>query len=345
MQPTTQSLPPEAIVAQMAMAGWISSAISEIARRNIPDMLKARGASSAADLAPELEVNPAALERVLRACASVGLFVEDASGKFGLTPLSEVLTSDSPVSVKAVSREMGGMWLKMMGYLGDSVRTGEPQPQQYCGMDSFWDYLNAHPRDLAAFGEAMQSNSLNSLRGVLAHCDFTGVRKVVDIAGGFGHLAAALLEKYPALRAAVLDLPDLIPIAEKSLTLSEQVASRLQYVGGDMFQSVPAGDCHIMKHIIHDWDDEHCHTLLTNCHQSLEPNGRLICVDAVLPPMGDTSGTAAKFLDLLMMTAIRGKERTLQQWEELYGSTGFRMIRVTKLQDNFGTSIVEGVRV
>jgi len=112
-----------------------------------------------------------------------------------------------------------------------------------------------------------------------------------------------------------------------------------------MFTSVPAGDCHILKHIIHDWDDEHCHTLLTNCHRSLEPNGRLICVDSVIPPIGDTSGTAAKFLDLLMMVFIRGKERTSAEWERLYASTGFRVTSVTRLQDNFGTSIVEGVRV
>jgi len=106
--PTAQPLPPQAVVAQMAMGGWISAAISEIARRNIPDQLKTGGPSRAADLAPELGVNVGALERLLRACASVGLFSEDADGRFGLTPLSEVLTSDSTVSVKAVAREMGG---------------------------------------------------------------------------------------------------------------------------------------------------------------------------------------------------------------------------------------------
>ena len=73
-------------------------------------------------------------------------------------------------------------------------------------------------------------------------------------------------------------------------------------------------------------------------------NGRVSCVDSVLPPFGDASGTAAKFLDLLMMAGIRGKERTRQQWEALYGDAGFRVARVTPLQENFGTSIVEGVK-
>ena len=76
----------------------------------------------------------------------------------------------------------------------------------------------------------------------------------------------------------------------------------------------------------------------------MEGNGRLICVDSVLPPMGDTGATPAKFLDVHMMLVIRGKERTRKQWEELYAAAGFRITRVIPLRDNFGTSIVEGVK-
>jgi ubiquinone/menaquinone biosynthesis C-methylase UbiE len=291
-------------------------------------------------------VNAGALQRVMRACASVGVFTEDADGKFGLTPLSEVLTTDSPVSVKAMAREAGGWWLKGFGPLGDVVRTGEPQAKQVCGMDSWWEFLNANPKELEAFGESMQSNSLASLRGVLEHGDFTGVKKLVDIGGGFGHLTIALLEKYRDLQGVVLDVPDLIPVAKKSLPVKDpQVAARLEYVGGDMFTSVPRADAYIMKHIIHDWDDERAHKLLTTCHKNLEPNGRLICVDAVLPPLGDTGAAPAKFMNILMLAMIRGKERTRKEWEALYSAAGFRVSRVTQLQDNVGTSIVEGVRV
>jgi hypothetical protein len=83
-------------------------------------------------------------------------------------------------------------------------------------------------------------------------------------------------------------------------------------VGQNIFDCVPPADAYIMKHVIHDWDDEHCLQLLRNCHRSMEGAGRIICVDAVLPPMGDVSGTSAKFLDLLMMGVARGKERTLR---------------------------------
>ena len=341
-----QALPPQAIIMQMVMGGWIARAISDISRLNIPDVLKKQGPRSAAELVTGgIEADTGALERVMRACASVGVFTEDPQGKFGSTPLSDVLTADSPASVKVIAQEVGGLWLKLWTVLADGIRTGKPQSRQIVGME-WWDYLNANPKELETFGEAMKSNSLNSMRGVLEKCDFTAARRVVDVGGGFGHLVVALLEKYPSLHGVLLDVPSLIPVAKKSFPVSDpKVASRLEYVGGDMFESVPRADAYILKHIIHDWDDEHSLRLLRNCHDSMESSGRLVCVDTVVPPMGNTGATPAKLLDILMLLAIGGKERTRQQWEDLYRSTGFRITTVTPLHDNFGTSIIEGVKL
>jgi hypothetical protein len=339
-----QHVPPQAIIMQMAMGGWVARTIAEIIRLEIPDVLKRNGPMTAAALVAEgVEVNAGALERVMRACTSLGLFTEDSQGRFGITELAEVLTSDSPASVKLLAREMGSTWTDILPHLGAVIRTGEPQAHKLYGM-GWWDYLKANPKEMETFGETMKANSVNSLRGVLQHCDFSGVRKVVDVGGGFGHLVAALLEKWPHLNGVLLDVPDLIPVAQRSLPLPDAVASRLQYVGADMFSAVPRADAYVLKHIVHDWDDEHCHQLLSNCFNSMDGAGRLLCVDSVLPPLGDTSATPAKFLDLMMMALIRGKERTLQQWEDLYKSAGFRVTNVIPLHDNFGTSIVEGAK-
>jgi 2-polyprenyl-3-methyl-5-hydroxy-6-metoxy-1,4-benzoquinol methylase len=221
---------------------------------------------------------------------------------------------------------------------------GKPQARKVFGLE-WWDYLNANPKELEAFGEAMKSTSQNSLRGVLENCDFTQAGQIADIGGGFGHLAIALLEKYPELRAIVMDVPDLIPIAQKQAPLNDSaVANRLEYVAGDMFESVPRADVYIMKHIIHDWDDEKCIRLLRNCRQSMRANGRVICIDTVLPPMGSTGGTAAKLLDILMLLLVTGRERTEVQWNDLYNAAGLEIRRITPIRDNVGTSIVEGVK-
>ena len=339
------AMPPQAVIMQMVMGGWIARVISEVSRLDIPDALKQRGPQSAAELISSgIDANALALERVLRTCASFGLFTESAAGKFGPTELSDVLTTAAPGSVKVIAEEVGGTWLRHFGPLAEGIRTGEPVARQAFGME-WWDYLNANPEDLERFGESMKSNSLNSLRGVLEKCDFGDVRKVVDVAGGFGHMVVALLEKYPELQGVLLDIPELIPVAKQKNPVSDPgVAARLEYVGADMFDGVPTGDVYILKHIVHDWDDERCIQILKNCHQSMKGQGRLICIDSVLPPMGDMSGTSAKLLDLLMMLAIRGKERTREQWEQLYDAAGFRVTSIIPLHDNFGTSIVEGVK-
>jgi O-methyltransferase domain/Dimerisation domain len=341
-----QSLPPQAVVMQMAMGAWVTKVISEATRMGIPDLVKQHGSLGAAEMvaAHGIVAAPGALERLLRACASVGVFTEDTAGNFGPTELSEVLTSDSPVSVKKLVEAIGGPWYKGWTELFEAVRTGKPQIRKVFGME-FWDYLNANPKELEDFGEAMKSNSLNSLRGVLEHCDFKGVGKVADIGGGFGHLAIALLEKYPTLQAVVMDVPELIPVARERAAVNDAtVANRLEYVGGDMFESVPPADVYIMKHIIHDWEDEKCIRLLENCQRRMQGDGRVICVDAVLPPMGDTAGMHAKLLDITMLTFITGRERTEAQWNDVYRAAGFEIRSITPIHDNFGTSIVEGVK-
>ena len=343
---TEEAPPPQAVVIQMVMGAWVSKALSEVTRLDVPDLLKEHGPQTALQLTEQHGVNavPDFLERLLRACAGVGVFTEDAEGRFGPTPLSDVLTIDSPVSAKKLTEMFGASWARVWNGFGDAVRTGLPQVKAQLGME-YWDYCNANPQEMEDFGEAMKSNSARSLQGVLEKCDFSGARKVVDVGGGFGHLAAALLEKYPHLRAVVMDVPALIPIARKRLKPAPDVAARLEYVGGDMFESVPPGDVYIMKHIIHDWDDACCIRLLRHCRNNLDGDGRVISVDAVLPPMGETAGAPAKFLDLNMIVFMPGKERTRKQWEELYTAAGMKIISATPIADNFGTSIIEGVKV
>jgi len=341
-----QSPPPQAVVMQMVMGAWVTKVISEATRMGVPDVVQKHGPMRASEMVDigGVSAAPDALERLLRACASVGVFTEDATGRFGPTPLSEVLTSNSPGSVKKLVEAIGGPWYRAWTELLEAVRTGKPQVRKVFGME-WWDYLNANPKELEDFAEAMKANSQNSLRGVLEHCEFTGVGRVADIGGGYGHLAVALLEKYPDLRATVMDVPELIPVAQERFPVSDPaVAGRLEYVGGDMFESVPPADAYIMKHIIHDWDDARNIRLLENCRQSMLGDGRMICVDAVLPPMGNADGTPAKLLDILMLVFIPGKERTRDQWAHLYRSAGFEIRSITPIHDNFGTSIVEGVK-
>jgi len=331
----------------MVMGAWVSQTISAITRLDIPDLLHQHGSRTAAQLTQDhgVDAEPEFLERALRACASLGIFTEEDAGRFGATALSEPLTSGSLVSVKKITEIMGASWWKVWTGLADGLRTGESQAKAQLGME-YWDYCKANPKEMEDFGEAMKSNSNASMQGVLEHCNLSGVSKVVDIGGGFGHLAVELLRKYEGLNAQVLDMPELVPIAKERLRDEDPtVVSRLEFVGGDMFEDVPAANVYVMKHIIHDWNDAQCTQLLQNCHERMEGDGSVISVDAVLPPIGNVGGTPAKLMDVNMLVFIPGKERTLEQWEALYESAGFKITSTTPLHDNFGTSIVEGKKL
>jgi SAM-dependent methyltransferase len=332
--------PPQAIVMQMAMGAWVSQTIAAVTRLDIPDLLEKHGPLTAHQLTGEhgIDARPDFLERALRACASAGVFTETADGRFGPTPLSAVLTLDSPTSVKRFVELIGGRWWTPFGGLLETLRTGEPQSTAPRASSE-----GTVATRTEKFAQAMKSR-VESTRGVLAHHDFSRARSVVDVGGGLGHLALALVERYPHLRATVLDLPEVIAAAQRHAANEDPaVLARLSFEAGDMFVDVPPGDLYLLKAIIHDWDDERGVRVLRNCRARLARDGRILCVDNVLPPMGDTTCSGTKLLDMLMMVSLPGKERTEAEWRALYAAAGLRVATITLVNPRSGESIIEGV--
>lgn len=344
MPEPTNAPRPQDLVMQMVIGGWVAKTISEVTCLDIPDHLKKHGPLTARQLVDRklVKANPGALHRALRACAAAGIFSESKDGRYGPTPMSDALTADSPVSVKKLTEIMGQSFYETWGGFGAAIRTGRPQAKAQLGLE-YWDYLKANPNEMKLFGEAMQANSNASLIGVLDLYDFSPYSSVADVGGGFGHLALALLARYGSLRAVVMDLPELEKLVKKNLPKDRSITDRFAFVGGDMFKAAPKAEVYILKHIIHDWDDNRCVRLLKNCAKRMQGNGRILCVDTVLPAAGDTSGAPAKFLDLHMLVSIPGKERTLAEWKDLYKQAGLKIGKIIPLHDNFGTSIVEGI--
>jgi hypothetical protein len=103
--------------------------------------------------------------------------------------------------------------------------------------------------------------------------DFSGIETLADIAGGHGYLLAQILKANPHLNGVLFDVPSVITGADDLLE-REAVIERVERVGGDFFARVPSADAYIMKHIIHDWDDERCVTILKNIHAAMNPTAK-----------------------------------------------------------------------
>jgi len=326
-------------------AYWVSRLVYVVARLRIADLLK-DGPRTARELAERAGVNAAALYRVLRTLASYGLFTEVSRHRFKLTPVGSTLRADAPASMHAFALYLIGepVW-EAWGRLEDAVRTGELPFDRMFGMP-FYKYLEQHPGYLKIFGEAM--TSLSGAENPEVAAAFQKIQRtarfntLVDVAGGFGSLLALILAKNAKLKGVLFDTPPVVAGAQQDRHVTARpIAARCTIAGGDMFEAVPrGGDAYLMKYILHNWDDEHCIKLLTNCRDAMSPKGRVLVAETVVPP-GEKPGWA-KLLDIQMMVVVPGKERTKEEFGALFKQAGLRLTRT--IATNCPLSLLEAVR-
>jgi len=337
--------PPHAVLFEMLFGAWTAKILAEVVRLDVPDAL-VQGPLTADELVRKagIRAHPVALHRALRACAALGIVTEDSVGRFGPTRLSALLTRDGPGTLKRFVEYSGGTLWKVWSGLPEGLATGNSQARAQLGMD-FFDYLAANPKALAEFGETLKAHSAVANVGVLERYDFSGIRTLVDVGAGYGPLTISVLEKHADVRGVVFDLPEVIAAAPTNLPVkNDSVARRLRYAAGDMFKDVPPADAYVLKLIMHDWDDAACATILRNVCARLEPGGRVICIDNVMPPLGDVSDVPQKLLDVNMMLLLPGKERTRVEWEALYRGAGLSVTAMVPVPDAFNMFVIEGRR-
>ncbi len=264
------NIPPPQLLLQMLTGYWVSQAIYVAAKLGIADLVKPAPQTSAT-LAQATGTHAPSLYRLLRMLASVGIFVEDSQGRFGLTPLAQCLV-DGPGSQRAAALMMGEEHFRAWGDLEHCIRTGKTAFEHIFALPVF-DFLSQHPDKAKIFDAAMTGIHGAETQVMLDAYDFSGIGTLVDIGGGNGSVLGAVLKHYPAMHGILYDLPGVSARASDtfaSLGLSE----RCQAVGGSFFEKVPGGgDAYIMRHIIHDWTDEQSLTILRHCRAAMEPHG------------------------------------------------------------------------
>ena len=304
----------------------VSAALGAVAQLGIADHL-AGGPRTAADLAGRTGASEDGVYRVLRALAMVGVFTETAPRTFALTPAADLLRSGVPGSVRDLVLWMCDTFhFRVYAELTEAVRTGEPIGDKVVGMPVF-EYLERNPELGARFNNAMTNFSAGVAPAVLQAYDFSGIGVLVDVAGGHGMLLSTILRNYPSMRGILFDAPHVIAGAAAPEVLG--VGGRVEKVAGDFFTSVPAGgDAYIMKHIIHDWNDERSGVILRNIATALagKPRGKVILVEAVIKPGNEPD--LSKFIDIEMMLLPGGRERTEAEFKALFERNGFRLTRI-----------------
>jgi hypothetical protein len=168
--------------------------------------------------------------------------------------------------------------------------------------------------------------------------DFSGVGTIVDVGAGHGTLLSAILRGHAHLKGILFDLPH-VAAGARGLIASAGLADRCEIHSGDFFAEVPAGgDAYILSWIIHDWDRGRAVAILKRCRQAMPTTGRLLLVEAIIPPGNEPH--AGKIMDFVMLTALGGQERTEEQYEDLLQEAGFRLSAVVPTASPM--SVIEG---
>lgn len=326
------------VIVGMARGLIVAKALQVAAELGIADLL-ATGPRGVAELAAAAGCHERSLRRVLRALASEGVFRDAGDQRFENTPRSEVLRQGVPGSVRdyVIQATSNGTMRAFIDFR-DVVRTGQ-HSFAAGGAQSPFELMRRKPGYAATYSRSMMAKSGPAVAALLEAYDFSACASVLDVGGGNGHVLAAILERYEALRGAVLEQPPMAPCAREHLA-ARGVRDRAEVVEGDFFAAAPAGhDLHLLKNVLHDWSDEDAARILRTCRAALAPGGRVLVLDAVL--RDDNHPSPAKWIDLHMMTVLGGLERTEPEWSALLDATGFRLARVLPLRG--AISAIEGV--
>ncbi|KAJ7487263.1 S-adenosyl-L-methionine-dependent methyltransferase [Mycena galericulata] len=313
-------------------------------------------------LAYKTGINRSKLARVLRFLATKHCFTEVKPDVFANNRLSMKLLSREPLSnfVTFIADEGVMACSALNETLRDPVETSSSLPGSSAftrayGSDVFV-YMSApeHGQRISNFGKAMIAwgdvTGRAMLPKVYPWAALPANSLICDVGGGSGHASINLLKAFPHLKFVVQDLPGVVEQAkeffDKEVT-DPTLKKRLQYVPLNFFTEAPVRDCdfYYLRHILHDWPNQTCQTILDHIRGSMKPSSRLLVHEFVLQHVVSSDHTfdrapepllpnygmgsmRAYTQDITMMIMHNSKERTLQEYVEIGARSGLRFVKV-----------------
>ncbi|RCV27516.1 hypothetical protein SETIT_5G331100v2 [Setaria italica] len=335
--------------------GYIKSmALRCAVKLEIPDAIhRSGGATTLPGLLAALslpEAKQAHLSRLMRLLAALGIFTEDeggeaAAGVYRLTPVSLLLVRNAEANGGACLSQFAASATALSSNLAAYLRLDEWFRSEDGGAASSaaettpfmmaygTDYWAADGRDAergARFREIMTSDSRLVAKVVVRECGwvFEGVASLVDVGGGSGEMASAIARAFPHVRCSVLELPHVVEGVRAG-------GGAVEFVAGDMMDSVPPADAVLLKNVLHDWSDGDCVRILRRCREAVVsangPEGKVVIIDMVVGGSSSTTKEAFEaqlLMDMCMMVLSTGKERGEETWSKIFMDAGFTRYKI-----------------
>jgi O-methyltransferase len=306
---------------QLMSSLWVTHAIGTFARLGFADAMEA-GADNAEAIAKPRGLVANRVYRLLRALSTCGIVTEGAGGKFALTALGRMLTTNAPNSMRTSASLLTDYHAQIWANL-DSAMKGGVVFEQING-ERLFSWLSSHPEEGARFQRMMVEVHSPETPAIVAAYDFSQFTHIVDVGGGHGMLLSAILAAYPKLRGTLFDLREGIDAAKRGVG---GPLPGVTFVAGDVFEFVPAGgDAYLFRHLLHDYDDPECLCMLKNVRRAMKPDSRVLVLEKTVPT-DDTPGPG-RWLDLHVMLLSGGRERTVPEYTALFEQAGLHLNRV-----------------
>ncbi|KAI3945022.1 hypothetical protein MKW92_005595 [Papaver armeniacum] len=316
-----------------------------VVQLGIPDIIHSHGKPMPLSSLVEALSLPATkmdyLKRVMRLMVHSGFFTTECLDKnqeekgYVLTSTSRLLVKSNTIRMTSIVSMMADpLVISPFHFLSAWFQGNGSTPFEAAfgsGM-TLWNMLEQNPESQKNFHDAMEDDTRLFMSVIVDEGKkvFKNLKSMVDVGGGTGATAQAIVEAFPHLECIVFDLPNVVA--------NLQGAMNIVYTGGDMFESIPRADAVLMKNILHDWNDMDCAKILRKCREAIpsrEEGGKVILIDIVIDEYmenkNDSIVETQLFFDIIMMGTHAGKERTEKEWEKLFLESGFTGYKITKI--------------
>jgi hypothetical protein len=303
--------------------------VASAVRLRLPEYLAGRTVP-AARLSALTGIGLHELRRYLRALEGLGLVELDGPDAYRGTELMGPLSRDTG-GLYGHALLAGGEYYEAWSELDYALRTGNSAFERRHG-HSLWQLLGQADETASWFARTMRFNTERFLDEILGLYKFPDDGVIADIGAGDGVLLAELLKRSPKLRGVAFEQPASIAIARRTMA-DYSVADRCEFVAGDFLTEVGVkADLHIIKSVIHNWDDESALRILRNCRAAVGERGRLLLIERATPA---EDVLAEAILDLSMLVLFGGRSRSVKEYAALLQQAGFSAGRTITRSSGF----------
>lgn len=326
MEPTSE-LPPASRFMRLLAGKWVVAAVATAAKLGLVEHLQTP--ITIEELARRCNLHAPSLRRLVGVLVGEGLLAFEDATHVVATPLGEQLRRDK-LGTLAEFVGSESQWTPWV-HLEHSVRTGQSAFERRHG-ESLFDYLEHHAADAELYDTAVDAFTRQQARALAETSVLDAASVVVDVGGGRGTFLMELLLRHHSLCGILFDKPNVVtPVLPRFAEAG--LSERVKLVGGDFHLGVPQGaDCYVVKHVLHNWDDERALGILRHCANAVLPGGQVLVVEGIALPGNLRDGTRLMDLEMLVLTG-GGRERSKPEFRRLFAAAGLHLEHTLRLSE------------